>query len=174
MGTVYTRRNHGTILIVILNSDSNLTTGFQLWVGFVLPSLVRRASSLVERTWLRDISSKVSVTAEPNMWPGSQAPFALKHLTGWPWTLWAISGLYCTMLARTLQLLASIPTYSSKDSWNPKNYWYLLQTFSDSNSVVDNLLFLSSSSSISQSPQISSLKAWKSLSKENRWAREQK
>ena len=62
----------------------------------------------------------------------------------------------------------------AKNSWNPKNYWYPLQTFSDSDSVANNLLFLSPSFSIIQSPQISSLKARKSLSKENRGAREQK
>ena len=62
----------------------------------------------------------------------------------------------------------------AKDSWNPKNYWYPLQTFSYSDSVADNLIFLSSSFSIIQSLQISSLEARKSLSKENRGAREQK
>ena len=119
MGTAYTRRkNRGTLLIEILDSDFDLTTGFQLWIGFVLPSLVRRASSLVGRTRLRDISSRVSVTAKPNMWTGLQASFAPRHLTGWSWTPWATSGLYCTKLIGTLLLLASILTYSSKGNKN--------------------------------------------------------
>ena len=105
MGTAYTRRkNRGTLLIEILDSDLDLTTGFQLWIGFVPPSLARRVSSLVGRTRLRNVSSRAS--------------FDPRHLTGWSWIHRATSELYCTKLTGTLLLLASILTYSSKGNKN--------------------------------------------------------
>ena len=101
MGTTCTRRkNYGILLIEILDSDLDLIIGFRLWIGFVPPSLVRRVSSLVGRTRLRNVSSRAS--------------FAPRHLTRWSWTPRATSEFYCTKLAGTLLLLASILTYSSK------------------------------------------------------------
>ena len=101
MGTTCTwRKNHGILLMEILDSDLDLIIGFRLWIGFVPPSLARRVSSLVGRTRLRNVSSRAS--------------FAPRHLTGWSWIPRATSELYCTKLAGTLLLLASILTYSSK------------------------------------------------------------
>ncbi|BAS92151.1 Os05g0135750 [Oryza sativa Japonica Group] len=75
-----------------------------------LRTSVRRAPSLVARTWLRGINSGVSSVAYPNMCPWSPAPISSGRLVKWPCTPCAMSGDCCSMFTSTLQWSASRPT----------------------------------------------------------------